>query len=79
MILADLAEIGGRGTLFDLNRLHPGRYDRRYFTATMKALHPWVRYGGTTHFGFFGRHIWQLSTWKPPEEKDECPPEQSTP
>lgn len=69
MILADLKEIGGRGTLFDLDRLRPGRYDRRYFTATMKSLHPFVRYGGSTRFGFFGRDIWQLYSWKPPEEE----------
>lgn len=79
LIVADLIELGGRGSWEDFERLHPGRYNRRYFNATMKQLAKTpvsVQYAGRSRM--FGAHIWQLPSYEDPrQEEDRCQP--STP
>lgn len=82
VILADLKAIGGSCTWEDMERHFPGRYDVRFFDATMEKLTPiHVKYRGRSRF-FSGHKIWQLPSYKPPkdpEEEDRCQPEPSTP
>lgn len=81
VIIADLEAIGGIGSWEDMERHFPGRYDRRFFDATMDKLSPsWVKYAGRSRF-FAGVKIWKLPSYKPPkdpEEEDRCQPAQST-
>lgn len=61
IIIADLTAIGGQGSWFDMERHAPGRYDPRYFDATLDRMSPsWVKYKGRTRM--FGSKVWCLAT-----------------
>lgn len=67
LVIADLEELGGRGTLMDLERLRPGRYDKRYFKKAVETMWPDVKYAGRVRM--FGSHMWKLKSWKDPDEE----------
>jgi hypothetical protein len=79
MILKDLQDMGGVGSLSDFERHAPNRYHRDYLRAALKEMASarQVRGARYSYNPLNPGHRWRLpDVVEPEEETDRCQPEQ---